>query len=275
MYEPRLIYGDFFEKWQDEIIPGSVDLVLVDPPFAYFGKTALADSLPVDDPIDLWKFESILDRVLKPSGLIVMFCNLNLLISSINAFEHFTLWHELVLNKTSGNRPVLTQPIRVHEFVAVFRRAESSPTKLCFDPYASGRKGGTYIKKNVCRDSKLRLTLNSEVNYGDPQGKRWLRSVLNCPSRPNLTEKERFVTTNPFQKPLSVTELLIKVYSREHDLVLDPFAGSATSLIASCETDRRAIGFEICSRYFEEANSRINSYVEEKDTENYLFVLSG
>jgi len=275
MYEPRLIYGDFFEKWQSEVIPGSVDLVLTDPPYGYFNETALADSLPVDDPIDLWKFESILDRVLKPSGLIVMFCDLNLLISSISAFEHFTLWHELVLSKTSGNRPNLTQPIRTHQFVATFRRTESLPTKLCFDPYANNREGDVYVKRNVCLNSKTRLTPNSEMNYGDPQGKRWLRSVIDCPSRPNLTEKERSMTTNPFQKPECITDLLIKTYSRPNDLVLDPFSGGATVLISACKTDRRAIGFEICLKYFQEANSRINSYVEEKDTENYLFVLSG
>ena len=275
MYEPRLILGDFFEKWQDEIIFGSIDLVVADPPYGYFNKTALADSLPIDDPIDLWKFELILNQVLKPNGLVVMFCDLNLLISSINAFKIFTIWHELVLSKSSGNRPNLTQPIRTHQFVVVFRRAKSSPTQLCFDPYANSREGGVYVKRNICRDSKTRLTANSEINYGDPQGKRWLRSVIDCPSRPNLTERERKATSNPFQKPLSVTELLLKVYSREHDLVLDPFAGSATSLIASCETDRRAIGFEICLRYYQEGVTRIINYIDEKENENYLFVMSG
>jgi len=272
MYEPRLILGDFFEKWQDEIIFGSIDLVVADPPYGYFNKTALADSLPIDDPIDLWKFELILNQVLKPNGLVVMFCDLNLLISSINAFKIFTIWHELVLSKSSGNRPNLTQPIRTHQFVVVFRRAKSSPTQLCFDPYANSREGGVYVKRNICRDSKTRLTANSEINYGDPQGKRWLRSVIDCPSRPNLTEKERLVTTNPFQKPECITELLIKTYSRVNDLILDPFTGSGTTLVSACKTNRRSVGFEIVIKYYQEANSRIISLIDEVSFSNYLLV---
>jgi len=272
MYEPRLVYGDFFDKWQSEVIPGSVDLVLTDPPFGYFGKTALADSLPFDNVIDLLKFESILDQVLKPTGLFIMFCDFGLLVDSINSFQKFIIWHELILHKTSGNRPPLTQPIRVHQFVGVFRKIGSSPTKLCFDPYANSREGGVYVKRNICRDSKTRLTPNSEINYGDPQGKRWLRSVIDCPSRPNLTEKERSVTTNPFQKPECITDLLIKTYSRVNDLILDPFTGSGTTLVSACKTNRRSVGFEIVIKYYQEANSRIISLIDEVNFSNYLLV---
>ncbi len=46
------------------------------------------------------------------------------------------------------------------------------------------------------------------------------------------------------QKPLQLVEEFIKLFSSEGDLVLDPFAGSATTLIAACRLGRRALAFE-------------------------------
>jgi DNA modification methylase len=48
----------------------------------------------------------------------------------------------------------------------------------------------------------------------------------------------------PTQKPLALMERIISTSSRPNDVVLDPFAGSGTSLIASTNLNRRWIGME-------------------------------
>lgn len=50
--------------------------------------------------------------------------------------------------------------------------------------------------------------------------------------------------THPFQKPLSLLERLIRIYSNPDDIIFDPFAGSGSTLIAAERQGRRAIGCE-------------------------------
>ena len=48
----------------------------------------------------------------------------------------------------------------------------------------------------------------------------------------------------PSQKPLRLMRTLIKATTRKHDVVLDPFAGSGTTLIAAQQLGRRFIGID-------------------------------
>ena len=52
-------------------------------------------------------------------------------------------------------------------------------------------------------------------------------------------------TGYPTQKPIKLLERIIKCSSNEDDIVLDPFAGSGTTLEAAYNLDRKYIGFDI------------------------------
>jgi site-specific DNA-methyltransferase (adenine-specific) len=56
----------------------------------------------------------------------------------------------------------------------------------------------------------------------------------------------------------------IKILSYKNDIVLDPFAGSGTSLVAAEILDRQWIGVELSPNYAEVARKRVNTFVEEK-----------
>jgi len=63
---------------------------------------------------------------------------------------------------------------------------------------------------------------------------------------------------HPTQKPLELTKWQVNYWSFENDLVLDPFAGSGTTLVACKQLGRRYIGFENNAEYFEKANKRLS-----------------
>lgn len=56
-------------------------------------------------------------------------------------------------------------------------------------------------------------------------------------------------TGHPYQKPVVVIEWLMSDLSKPGDLVIDPFLGSGTTLIAAHQTGRRCYGMEISPRY--------------------------
>lgn len=54
---------------------------------------------------------------------------------------------------------------------------------------------------------------------------------------------------HPATFPMEIAERVVRMYSFAGDVVLDPFAGSGTTLIAADKHDRRGIGFEIAREY--------------------------
>lgn len=74
----------------------------------------------------------------------------------------------------------------------------------------------------------------------------------------NLVKNVSKVDFNhPCPVPVELMERIIKLTSEEGDLIFDPFAGSGTTAIACMNTNRRFIGAEIDTLYFDMANERI------------------
>lgn len=74
-------------------------------------------------------------------------------------------------------------------------------------------------------------------------------------SFPICRDKGRF---HPTQKPIALMEALIRKHSNEGDLVLDCFAGSATTAVAAHNSNRDFIGCEMCQEYYDKAMLRLS-----------------
>jgi len=61
----------------------------------------------------------------------------------------------------------------------------------------------------------------------------------------------------PTQKPLNILRKLINITTNENDIVLDPFCGSGSILVASKQTKRKFIGIDINEKAIEIANKRL------------------
>ncbi len=74
---------------------------------------------------------------------------------------------------------------------------------------------------------------------------------------------------HPTQKPVKLLKKLIELYTDEYDVVIDPVAGSASTLVASKELKRHSFGFEIDKSYYDIAQDRINgiTQVERREKE--------
>jgi site-specific DNA-methyltransferase (adenine-specific) len=75
--------------------------------------------------------------------------------------------------------------------------------------------------------------------------------------------------THPTVKPLALMEYLVKLVSREGQVVLDPFMGSGTTGMACKKLDREFIGIEMMPEYMEIAKRRIGG-VKKEDQLNMI-----
>ncbi len=79
---------------------------------------------------------------------------------------------------------------------------------------------------------------------------------------PNVKSNHVEKTEHPCQFPVELIERLVLSLSNEGDLVLDPFLGTGTSIIAAIRHGRRGIGAEIVPKYVELARERIQQEME-------------
>ena len=87
------------------------------------------------------------------------------------------------------------------------------------------------------------------------------RMVFNCFDwmRDNKTPK-----VHPTQKPVPLLEYLIQLFTDEGDVVIDPCAGSGTTLLAAANTNRRAYGFEIKKNFYKDATEKVLKCIQPK-----------
>ena len=82
------------------------------------------------------------------------------------------------------------------------------------------------------------------------------RMIFNAIPYPRDTETKKI---HPTQKSVPLLEFLIRTFTDENDVVIDPCAGSGTTLIAAKNLNRRAYGFEIKKNFYKEAVELINT----------------
>lgn len=72
--------------------------------------------------------------------------------------------------------------------------------------------------------------------------------VFNCMDWVRDTKTPKI---HPTQKPVALLEKLIRLFTDVDDVVIDPVAGSGTTLLASANCGRKAYGFEIVKEFYE------------------------
>jgi site-specific DNA-methyltransferase (adenine-specific) len=78
----------------------------------------------------------------------------------------------------------------------------------------------------------------------------------------NCFDVERDTTTpkiHPTQKSIHLLERIINIFTDEGDVIIDPVAGSGSTILAAINLNRSAYGFEIKKDFFKDASTLINN----------------
>lgn len=231
-----------------------IDLVVTSPPYdnlrTYGGHT--------------WDFEGVareLTRVLKPGGVIVWV----VADATVNGSETLTSMRQAIHFKDVCG-------LRVHDTM-IYKTNKPPQNGNRYEPcweYMFVFSKGAPAKWNAQREKTIApgvrhtggmRSKNGEMGaraYNNRTGETKVReNIWYLPRSPHSDGKERH--GHPATYPLDLARGHILSWSNEGDVVLDPFAGSGTTLVAAKETGRRYVGIEINSEYVQIINRRLGS----------------
>jgi len=64
---------------------------------------------------------------------------------------------------------------------------------------------------------------------------------------------------HPATFPISMARRVIELFSHQGELILDPFVGSGTTLVAAQDTNRNAVGFDLLQKYIDLSINRLSN----------------
>lgn len=71
---------------------------------------------------------------------------------------------------------------------------------------------------------------------------------------------------HPATYPISLAKKCIELFTHKGELVLDPFVGSGTTLVAARDINRNAVGFDLNKDYIDLSNQRLSGQIQFTDT---------
>lgn len=239
-----------------------MDLVLTDPPYGVITRGQPWDVKP-DYHVVAW----ILDKVLKPTGQVAIFANFQ---SAIEIHEGFGRYFDFRFNWFWQKPSVIpinnTRPANDVELVLVYKAKSAKTSDVTFNLDQIRAVGQPYTRpagKGQNRNPTRGNGGNLPELFTNASGKRFPRSVLRFANKPCLPKGER--TGHPSQKPLGLLRYILLALSNPHDLVLDPFCGSGSTLVACYQLQRKGAGFELDEQYFEMARDRLERETAQGD----------
>ena len=252
----------------------SVDLAYVDPPFL----TQKAHSLVTRDRTTKYEFSDKwcspseytdflrirlkeLRRLLKTSGSLFLHCDMNashrirfLLDETFGEkmFRSEIIWH---YRRWSNSQ---RSPLPSHQTIFFYTKTPHYQYHQLFEAYSPSTNVDQILQRRqrddqgkvvYARDEKGNVVYEG-CKEGVPIGDVWDIPFLN----PKAKERAGY----PTQKPILLLERIISLATSENDVVLDPFCGSGTTLVAAELLGRNSVGIDISSEAVRLARRRLD-----------------
>lgn len=266
-------YGIDYADWDtihsntNKALGGSSDAQLKNSLFKRRGKPlngwSEADRLrPLEYQkwVSTWAGEWV--RIIKPGGSVFVFAGRQFSHRVIVAFEEagFTFKDMLSWERDKA-------PHRAQRLSKIYERREDvenekkwigwrvANLRPLFEPilwFQKPYKTGGTIASNVLENGVGAWNERSLLKWNKHQNSLNQSNIIKVDV---LTDDRKYHVT---QKPLNLMKLLIELVTIEQQIVLDPFAGSATTLLAAKELNRKYIGYEKDFEIYKIGKERLN-----------------
>ncbi len=197
-------------------------------------------------------------RVLKPTGSIYLHCDptmnycLRMVMNALFSKRHFQneiVWHYGLGAFRSRNRfPKKHDTLLFYSGpgpMRTFNVQRGAPTKQMLSKYRHEDDNGRYM-----------------MSYGKKyylKGGKPIDSVWEIPAiAPTSSERMGY----PTQKPLALSERIIRSSSNPGDVVLDPFCGCGTTIHAAQNLGRTWVGIDVCANACRVIRNRLDNHFD-------------
>jgi site-specific DNA-methyltransferase (adenine-specific) len=258
----QLIHGDCLEMMKT-LPDKSIDLFVCDLPYGCLtggagkekAKRKQKENPGVfgcawDVPIDLTEFWVQVERLMKDDHTpIIHFCNTRFGFELIKSKEAW-FRYDLVWEKTLAVGFLLANkmPMRSHENIYVFAKKGARYNRV--DMEVEGAKEWKQFGK-VGVSGVYDLVRENPVI--PPVGTITSKAGVRCVKSVITIANKKGKGNHPTQKPEDLYRWLIERYSKEGDTILDPTAGSFTSVFTAHKLNRNGIGIEKDDGFYEKA----------------------
>lgn len=229
------IYNEDCIKLMSNLPDNSIDLIVADPPYNvgkdYGNNSDKQSKIDYLEFTKKWLKEAV--RILKDDGTIYTFggkefiAHIYLILEDLGMnFNSWIVWHY-----TQGQGRIKGFSSR-HDDILMFNKSAKY----------------TFNLDDIRIPQKYYRTRNNM--RGANPGNVWKLSHV------HYSEASR--SNHPTQKPHALYERMILSSSNENEIVLDPFAGSGSSLVVAKYTNRKYIGIEIEKEYCSMIETELN-----------------
>ena len=260
-----------------------VDLIYLDPPFftqdvqrLYSKETktelTFSDKWNSMEEYLLFMEERLTEckRTLKDTGSIFVHCDRNashylkVLLDKIFGMKNFQSEIIWTYKRWSNSKKGL---LNNHQVILFYSKTDRFKFNRIYTEYSETTKIDQILQERV-RDkegkAKYKTDENGNVVIGKSKKGVPLSDVWEIPYL-NPKAKER--VGYPTQKPVILLEQIIKLVTDEGDIVVDPFAGSGTTLVAAKILNRKYLGMDISSDAVLIAEKRLETLIK---TDSFL-----
>lgn len=273
----RVIQGDCLDVLKD-FEDDNIDLIYLDPPFFTnkVQKLTTRDGNKEFSYSDIWKSDEEyakflyyrlvqLRRVLKETGSIFVHCDKNsthivkALLDDVFGFRQFQseiIWY---YKRWSNSKKGL---LPSHQTIYFYSKSSDFVFNTLYNDYSMTTNIDQILQKRT-RDKNGKTVyakdengqiISSDIKKGVPLNDVWEIPYLN----PKAKERVGY----PTQKPVLLLERIIEIASNEGDIVLDPFCGSGTTLVAGKLKNRGVIGIDISQDAVELSEKRLRNPIK-------------
>lgn len=273
----RVVEGDCLEVMKS-LGNETVDLIYLDPPFftnkihklsnrarttTFQFEDIWADSVEYTDFLTPRLVR--MRELLRPTGSIFFHCDrsashlVRTLLDAVFGAENFRseiIWYyKRWSNSKTGLLPA-------HQTIFFYSKSDSYKFNIAYEKYSNTTNVDQILQKRT-RDSAGKAVyatdLNGDVIHGLQKTGVPLSDVWEMPFL-NPKAKER--TGYPTQKPLHLLERIVSLVTSPGDMVLDPFCGSGTTVVAALLLQRSGVGIDISKDAVELTRNRIDSPIK-------------
>ena len=224
------------------------DMIFLDPPYYEWASSKKPDHV---------KLAMLTDALLKKHGAVWLCGTIPQLVEDWKYWRiRFRLVAEVVWVKTRGTMAISRRrPLLAHENIWLLMKRDGKVSKSHLD--FTSRPGRKVVKKaSWAKRGFMRTRIKPEERPEEWYEDRgyMLSWMIHRPITPGVPE----YVGHPTQKPLKLVKMLVKHTTHEQDWVLDPFAGSGTTLVACKLLNRNCVGIEVNPEYVSMIESRLS-----------------